>query len=281
MKINAGSHPDLPFPFSNGPEDPLPSPRGLDEPLPLASERHEQGVQRLKDLLNFWLGRSGMAHEQLVAIAAWGAGEPGMIDTTAISRIRNGRQTRGASLRHLDAMAAANRAIWLYHSVGPEGARAELGPHSSWGIKDAWLDAAIWLPHPENESEPLAFPDFASILAGHMELPYLGRSLSPIDAIRLNDGLAHLLEALIADQGWGPREAITRLLEAYPANDTARRQRLRGLIFGDVRLSKEELEAELFSLAEMIRVVRGLKPGSYGPNQLRQELLTGRRFQPG
>jgi len=281
MKITAGAHPDLPYPFSNGPETPAPPPRGLDQPLALASERHEQGVQALKALVNLWLGRSGMSHEQLVSIAAWGLGESGMIDTTLISRVRNGRQTRGASLRHLDAMAAANHAIWLWQTAGADNARAELGPHSGWGVQDAWLDDAIWLPHPEQEQEPLAFADFASVLAGHMELPYLAKSsLSPIDAIRLNDGLAQLLEALIADRGWGPREAIRQLLEAYPANDTARQQRLRGVIVGDVRLTKDELEAELYAMAEMIRVVRGLKPGSYGPAQLRQELLTGRRFQP-
>lgn len=280
MKLTAGAHPDLPYPFSNGPEPPLPPVKGLQRPLPLASERHEQGVLALKALVNFWLGRSGMSHEQLVSIAAWGLGEAGMLDTTLISRVRNGKQTRGASLRHLDAMAAANHAIWLWQHQGAEAARALLGPHSAWGVRDEWLNDATWLAQPDNETEPLGFADFASVLAGHMELPYLGRSsLSPIDASRLNDGLGHLLEGLIADRGWGPREAIRQLVAAYPANDTARQQRLRGVIVGDVRLSKDELESELYALAEMIRVVRELSPGSYGPAQLQQELLTGRRFR--
>lgn len=74
MKVTAGAHPDLPYPFSNGPEPPPDPPRGLDQPLRLASERHEQGVAALAALLNYWLGRSGMSHDQLVAIAAWGLG---------------------------------------------------------------------------------------------------------------------------------------------------------------------------------------------------------------
>lgn len=281
MKVTAGAHPDLPYPFSNGPESPPATTRGLHDPLPLASERHEQGVQALKALLNYWLGRSGLSHDQLVAIASWAMGEPGMLDKTVISRIRNGKHVRGASLKHLDALAGANRAIWLWKTQGPDAARAELGPHSGWGVQDEWLDDAIWLPREADEQTPLTFADFASVMAGHTELPYLQHeALSPIDVARLNDGLAQLLEALIADRGWGPREAIRQLLEAYPANDTARQQRLRGVIVGDVRLTKGELEGELFALAEMIRAVRELKPGSYGPGQLRQELLSGRRFHP-
>jgi hypothetical protein len=281
MKVTAGTHPDLPYPFSNGPEAPSPPPKGLNQPLRLASERHEQGVTALASLLNYWLGRSGMSHEQLVALASWGLGETGMLDATVISRVRNGRQTRGASLRHLDAMAAANRAIWLWQTQGQNGAWKELGPHHGWSVRDEWLEDAIWLPHPDHETEPLSFADFASVLAGHMELPYLAQTLlSPGDAARLSDGLAHLLEDLIADRGWGPREGIRQLLDAYPANDTARQRRLRGVIVGEVHLGREELEAELYALAEMIRVVRKLKPGGYGPAQLQQELLTGRRYQP-
>lgn len=178
-------------------------------------------------------------------------------------------------------MAAANRAIWLWLNQGKDKAWSELGPHSAWGIRDQWLDDADWLPKGDDASQPLDLADFANVVCGHADLPYLAQPLlSPGDASRLSDGLALLLEQLIADRGWGPREGIRQLLEAYPANDTARHRRLRGVIVGDVQLSKEELEGELYALAEMIRVVRELKPGSYGPAQLQQELLSGRRFRP-
>lgn len=279
MKVTVGSHPDLPFPYSNGPEDPPGPIRGRSEPLRLATERHEQGVATLAAMMNHWLGRSGLSHDQLVAIAAWAMGEPSPIDAAVISRVRNGRQARGASWKHLDALASANRAIWLWQTKGQGEAWAVFGPHSGWGIRDQWLDDATWLPHPDRPAEPLAFSDMADVVAGYLELPYLGTTqLSPADHRKMNEALAHLLEQVIADNGWGPREGIRRLVEAYPVADAARQRRLRALITGDLQLTRQELEAELHALAEMMRVVRELKEGSYGPAELQRELLSGRRL---
>jgi hypothetical protein len=140
-------------------------------------------------------------------------------------------------------------------------------------VQEDWLDDAIWLQHPDHPDEPLNYGDLAEVLAGYLELPYLSTALlSPGDARRMSDALSHLLEALIADQGWGPREAVKRLLAAYPIADQARQQRMAAFVVGQASLSREELEAELHALAEMIRVVRVLKPGTYGPAELRREL---------
>lgn len=277
MKITAGAHPDLSMPFSAGPEEPPPPIRGRSEPLRIATERHEQGTEHLAAMLNHWLGRSGLSHDQLVAIAAWGLGEQGMLDSTVISRIRNGRQVRGANWRHIDALAAANEAIWLWQTGGERKAWAKLGPHSGWGVRDQWLNDACWLEHPEHPGQPLRFADMAEVIAGHLDLPYLSAaSLSPAEAKRLSDGLAALMDELIAERGWGPRRGSEELIEAYPVEDKARQRRLKALIVGDITLTREELEGELHAIAEMIRVVRGLSIGSYGPEQLRAELRSDR-----
>jgi hypothetical protein len=273
MKATIGAHPDLPFPFSNGPEPPPDPPGGLREPLPLCSERHERGVATMAALLNHWLGRGKLSHARLIAIANWGLNERGIIDEAVVSRTRNGRQVRGLSWKHLDALAAANEAIWLWQVRGPDRAWARLGPQTGWGVQEDWLDDAIWLQHPDHPDEPLNYGDLAEVLAGYLDLPYLSTALlSPGDARRMSDALSHLLEALIADQGWGPREAVKRLLAAYPIADQARQQRMAAFVVGQASLSREELEAELHALAEMIRVVRALKPGMYGPAELRREL---------
>lgn len=247
-------------------------------PVRLVTERYEQGVQALAALLNYWLGRSNMSHDQLVAIAGWGIGEAGVIDKAAVSRIRNANQARGAGLKHLDALAAANKAIWLWQTHGERGAWAQLGPHSSWRIRDKWLEDAVWLPRVDETSQPLALGDFANVLAGYEDLPYLMTpNLSPGDAAKINAGLGELLERLAVDQGWGPKTAAQELIAAYPVQDQVRQRRLKAVINGDVQLSVEELETELHALAEMIRVVRELKAGSYGPAELQAELRSAHR----
>ncbi len=276
MKITAGAHPDLSFPFSNGPEEPPAPMRGLDEPLKPATARHAHGVASMAALMNYWLDRSKLTHDQLIAIACWGLNEKGSIDPAAISRARNGKQVRGLSWRHVDALAAANEAIWLWQTQGQQKAWAKLGPQTGWGVREEWLNDATWLPHPDHPNEPLAFGDMAELLVGYLDLPYLSvAQLSPGDARRMSDALAHLMEATAADRGWGPREAVRQLLAAYPIEDRARQQRLKDVIVGEASFGREDLETELHALAEMIRVLRGFKAGSYGPAELRRELSSG------
>jgi hypothetical protein len=239
------------------------------------SQRYERGVAALSALVNYWLGSSGMSHDRLAAIADWAMGERGMLNTTVLSRIRNAKQAHGASIKNLDAMAAANQAIWRWQSEGQHAIFAELGPCNAWGIPEKWLNDAIWLPSPKREGEALDFADFAAVLVGRLELPYLAPTqLSSADARRLNDGLGRLLEKLISERKWRFREAISQLLDAYPANDAARRHRLRSIIIGDLRLSKDELEGELYPLAQMVRVVRCLGEERYGQKELILELMS-------
>jgi hypothetical protein len=243
------------------------------ESPPLASERHERGRQALAALLNHWLGTGKLSHDQLIAIASWGLGEQGLIDAAVISRVRNGKQVRGASWKHLDALAAANRAIWLWQTKAQRGAWAELGPQGGWGVREEWLQDAIWLPHPIHSDSPLSFAAMAEVLAGYMDLPYLATVvMSPAEAKRMSNAMVSLLERTIAERSWGPREGVRKLLEAYPVQDVARQRRLREVIVGDHQLTRDEMEVEMHALAETLESIRGLEPGSYGTAELRKEL---------
>ena len=239
-----------------------------------ATERHERGIAQVPALVNYWLGRSGLSHDRMATIAAWGMGEPGILDPSWLSRARNSRNAQGASWKNTDALAAANEAIWLWKTQGPEAARAKLGPQSSWGIDEKWLDAAEWLPVPGQPDQPLRFPELASVFVGHLQLPYLATALlTPGEARQASERLAALLNAVAVERGWSPREAKAEVEDAYPTTDAARQRRLQAVILGDEQLSREELESELHALAELLRVLRGLKAGSYGPTELRAELL--------
>lgn len=239
-----------------------------------ASERTARGVQSLAALMNFWLAPS--SHDRLAAILRWGYGEPTGLDGGALSRIRNGKQSRGAGLRHLDAFAETNRAIWTWHIKGPEAAIAEFGPHSSWDVRPEWLDDAIWLPKPDDPDQPLDLGDLAMLLMDRLHLDYLGpQMLSPAKLRRMSQRLCEMLDAEASEQGWGPREAVQRFAAAYPSRDPARQRKLRDVVTGAVELTAAELELETAALAEMFRAVRGLQ--SYSPADLQAELLSDRR----
>jgi hypothetical protein len=245
----------------------------MNHPLTVA-ERTARGVQSLAALMNYWLAPS--SHDKLAAILRWGYGEPTGLDGGALSRIRNGKQARGAGMRHLDAFAEANRAIWTWHTAGPEAAIQQFGPHSSWEVKAEWLDDAIWLPKPDDATQPLDLGDLSMLLMDRLELPYLGpQLLSPGKLVAMSQRLCEVLDEEAAEQGWGPREAVARFAAAYPSRDPARQRKLRDLLTGAVELTAAELELETAALAEMFRTIRGLE--SYSPADLQAELSSALR----
>jgi hypothetical protein len=238
-----------------------------------ATERSEKGVQTLAALMNYWLATT--SHDKLAAILRWGYGEPTGLDGGSLSRIRNAKQNRGAGIKHLDAMAEANRAIWMWKQDNAAAIRA-FGPHSSWDVKAEWLDEICWLPAPEpNEDHPLDLGDLAMLLMSRLELPYLGgQLLSPAKLNKMTERFAQLLEDESSDRNWGPREATQRFAAAYPSTDPIRQRRLKDLLMGG-NISATELELELAAFAEMLRSIRQLD--SFSPADLQAELLSARR----
>jgi hypothetical protein len=237
------------------------------------NDRQSRGAQALGALVSYWLSRSGLSHEQLAQVMDWGLGERCNLHGAPLSRIRNGMQPRGAGLQHLDAMAQGNAAIWTWQVEGEQIAIQQFGPFSGWGVKAEQLNQAVWLPRADDEREPLDLGDLAMVVAGRMELPYIHAGIaSPAQAQQMGSALLALMEQLAMDHQWTPAAALRHLLQAYPATDTARRHRLKGLIMGDLMLTADELEGEIAALAEMVRAVRGLPV--FTPADLREELLS-------
>lgn len=254
-------------------------PQESSTPLVLPSARHELGRNAIAGLINYWLTRSKLSHDQFSAIAAWALGERGLIETTTLSRLRNNRQPRGASYKNLDAFAATNELIWRWKTKGEQETIKRYGLFSGWGVEEEWLTDAVWLPQPDDDKEPLHFAQFAEVMVGLLSLPYLGDAeLSPADVTLMNRALLDLLEQLCAERKWGGIRGPQQLLEAYPATDRARRMRFRALIGGEP-LNAGELELELHALAEMVRKVRGLKEGVYGTPELMAELRAAHHRQ--
>jgi len=236
------------------------------------ADRHGRGITALARLLTYWLSRSDLSYLEFSAILSWGFKERSPLDKTTLSRLRNEKAVHGAGLRHLDAMAEGNQAIWCWHCQGPEIALQTYGPFSSWGVERKWIEQAIWLPKDEDNEQPLDLGDFALLLCGRLDLPYVTATmLSPGQAVQVNDQLPDFLDRLAKERNWGLREAVSAFLAAYPATDRARQHRLKELLLGEHRLNATELEGELAALAEMVRRIRQLE--AYGPAELRSELL--------
>lgn len=266
------------------PELPPPPPTVPDSLPPgrqLASRRHLQGRQHLSAVLNYWLARSGLSHEQLGSIADWAMSEKGWLSSPQLSHLRNGSVVK-PSHRNLDALGGANEALWLWQRRGPEVCMRRYGPHSAYRIQDEWLTDAIWLHHPDHQDEALNYADFCDLQAGYLVLPYLGEvNLSPSEAKALSQALADLFDSLTQErmtEGRSMREALDAVLSAYPSSASRdRRDHLRGVILGTADYTKAELEKELFMLAETVRHLRQLPEGGYGPAELHAELSSSRR----
>jgi hypothetical protein len=238
--------------------------------------RQERGVQQLAAAVTYWLAHN-LSQDKMAALLHWAYGEKSGFDGGTFSRIKNAKQSRGAGLRHLDALAETNRAIWTWQTQGEREAIREFGLYSEHGVRPEWVADTIWLPKPYDETQPLDLGDFANLVMGRLELPYVGGHLTQSQARRANERLIDLLDDLAADKGWGPREALREFLAAYPAaTNNVRQARLKELLMGEP-LSHKELESELAALAEMVRQVRGLE--TFTPAQLQAELLSDRRLR--
>ena len=266
--------PELPPPTTTVP-DSLPPGRQL------ASRRHLIGRQHLSAVLNFWMARAGLSHEQLGSLADWAMSEKGWLSSPQLSHLRNGSVVK-PSHRNLDALGGANEAIWLWQRRGEQVCLRRYGPHSAYRIEDQTLNNAIWLHHPVHTDEPLCYADFCDLQAGYLSLPYLGEvNLSPSEARSLSQALADLFDRLAQErmgEGQSMRQALDSVLAAYPSSASPdRRDHLRSVILGTADYTKAELEKELFMLAETVRQLRGLPEGDYGPAELHAELSASRR----
>lgn len=242
----------------------------------LPSRRHERGRVHLAGVVNWWLGRSGLSHDQVGAIVPWALREAGSLGSSQLSHLRNARITR-PSLMLFEGLAALNGAIWRWKVQGQESCIDAYGPYSAHSIEPAWLDDAVWLAHPDHPDEPLCFADFCEIFAGYLTLPEVGIQFTAIDGPDLSRRFSALVLEHWQAAGWGPTEGIPKILAAYPSDDQDRRQRLALVVVGQADYTSDELEDEMPDLAALVAALRQQPPESYGPADLQVELASGRR----
>jgi hypothetical protein len=235
--------------------------------------RMDRGRSDLAQLLTYWLRTSGLAARNLELLTDWAVGERGWLANDKITRIRQAEQQRGAGLRQLVAMGEVNQALHLADTQGVAAAVQRYGPFTKWGVKESWLEGRRWLPADDDPSQPLLYEDFACVMVGQLQLPYLaGGALPSAPPDRLSVALSDLLNAAMTDRGLNARDGIRELLAAYPTNERSRRSQLQDLILGATSWDRDEIEAELCAVAEALRVMRRLPVGGYGPGHLAQEL---------
>ena len=140
---------------------------------------------------------------------------------------------------------------------------------------DKWLDRAMWLPHPERPREPLGPADWFGVAAGYLELPCGIACPAPQKGPMLTDELCPRLFTLVANESL--RDQIRHMVRCYPASDRERRDRFAASLLGTTRDDSGQIEAELYDLSEIVRVLRGLNARDFGPAELYAELSSDRR----
>jgi hypothetical protein len=234
----------------------------------LPSRRRERGIAHAASVINYWLAKGEMSAEILSAVSSWGLGERSGLISSNISHLRNARVSR-LNLTVLEGLSAANLAIWRWHTQGPEAAFHSFGPLSTWDVRAEWLNRATWLHHPDDETDPLQFADWCELFAGLLTLDYVGTTPSPAE--ELSPALATLLGDLTAGAGT-ILDGLRALERAYPVTQPDRVNLLLDVVTGRRNYSREELEAEMASLALLVSRLRGEPDGSLSPEALTQEL---------
>lgn len=240
------------------------------------SLRRERGRVAFAHLLDLWLKRCGCSHQQMGALCDWASSGHRQFDFNKLSKLRNGNQ--GASLVQLDALGAANEAIWRWQH-DPDAAVALLGPFEGYGVEQQTLVDAIWLPLHDTPDEPLRPADLFEILLGLQPPPFaLSAVVRPSQATELSRALAELLNELIQGLGLGPMQARAAILRAYPGDNG---DAIWELASQGAVMTADELEAELLPCSALVASLRGVPPQVYGPRQLHQELSgRGRKALP-
>lgn len=280
MKTTVAYHQDWPFPMSNAPELPEDPPKGPDRPAMPATERHQRGTAHLAHVVNYWLLRSGLSARQLSRIADWGLDERGWLHDAKIAHIRRNAFGRGLPTRYLDALGAANQAIWTWQCRGEDEALARYGPPTKDRVETEWLNAAIWIPHPDYPSEPLGPADWFDVATGYLEIPQVRKPLlAPTEGPQLTDELCRLLFDLVANES--QRDQVRHLVRLYPATDRERRDRFAAVLIGAASYDSDEISRELYLMAEIVRNLRGLSGADYGPAELYAELTRDRKQRGG
>ncbi|MCT0225542.1 hypothetical protein [Synechococcus sp. CS-1328] len=77
--------------------------------------RRELGRQHMSAVMIYWLARNQWSHPATEALATWALNETGVLHTSQISHIRNGKM-RMMGVKTLDAFGAINLAVWAYQN---------------------------------------------------------------------------------------------------------------------------------------------------------------------
>lgn len=249
----------------------MPSPPRL-----TVAHRHARGRAHLAQVLAYWLGRSGLSYAQLAALADWATGERSIMATSQITHLRHARLSN-VNWRLIEALTESNLACWRWHTHGPDACFSRYGPFGSSILTASIMDAATWLPSPDEPGEPLNFAEWCELFAGRIELLYIGTTveITPREAPLLNQELAQFLNDQLASLNLSPRDAMQALLEGYRVPDDRRRQRLQNLILGTETIPTADLQDDLPRIAAAVAALRGVS--NYTERELYAELTQGRR----
>jgi hypothetical protein len=256
---------------AKAPQVPVVAPRRI-----AVAKRLSSGRAHFASVLNWWLARCNYSHTQIGAIADWALAHDGWLISSQISHLRNNHIQR-PSFTNLEALAAVNQVLALWHVEGPRETFHQHGPFSDPNLTEELLERGECLKHPTTD-EPLDFAGFCELFVGRIKLQQASViDFLDHDAKRISEELGILLDDLAASSGLSPRDAIAQVLLHYPCDDRKRCERLKAVMLGTEVYTPQQVREEMFSLSELVRAFRGLPEGTYGPEELLAELTKHRQ----
>lgn len=245
-----------------------------------SSKRFQSGQEHFSSMISYWLHQSDFSLRQFCAIADWATGEKNVIGSGPLSHVTRGNFQK-ISIRYLDIFSCVNKTIWTWKQQGKEEVIQQFGPPSRFNVpKPTYLfENAIWLYQIDDKTSEmrlLDIRDFVFILAGYMRLPYVESKLTPYEGKIMSHELSELLNNLISGLQTSLKARVDFLVSCHPEPSPSLRSLICQLLLDGIELETNELQKQLPSFAEMIRVARNIPKGLYGVSELRAELLTKR-----
>lgn len=209
--------------------------------------RRELGRQHMSAAMIYWLSRNGWSHPNLEVLASWALNEPGVLHTSQVSHIRNGKM-RMMGVKTLDAFGAINIAVWAYQQSREAFDRLHCATVTA-QIQQLIEHAEVLLnPY---TGEPIDQGDWMMLYLGYLQLQgVVGGPQGDADLVKASAAIGRFVASCIASSGHDFIEAKELFELAFPERERA--HKLVAVAAGLDAYDPEELRCDVVDICRAL-----------------------------